>query len=157
MCTMDLTDLEDEISVSKINEDATAEVRTGGNMVSNTEDTATPALDSSDILEIQQSDLNDVHNTGVYIINDGIGTFSFNVRKSNLERVVQRRRNNDNYPDDISPEFILAREIDWIITTLSNGQRLKRYLSDLSYDQHYATVDLKPDEITVTLVYDPEY
>lgn len=155
---MDLTDLTADIDVQSINQNADYEIiESSENLITQSEP-AKRALDSDDILEIQQSKLNDIHNNGVYTIDtdENIGTFTFRIQRSSLERTVERRRNNDNFPDTVSPEYIISREIEWILTTLSNGQRLKKHL-DIGYGQYYASLQLSEDKITVTLVYDPDY
>lgn len=150
----ELTDL----SETQMNEYANATVKLGNTITTYGEDTVTRPLDSDDILELQQSKLTTISNHASYEIDPSgnVGTFTFVVRDTNLEKTIERREQNDNFPDEVSPEFVLAREASWVASTINNGQHLRRNIGYVGHDEY--VVEIKSDESNTVcnVVFDAE-
>lgn len=112
-------------------------------------------LDSDDTMELQQSSLNSITNHATYLIDpsENIATFTFKIREFDLEQAVERREKNDNFPDEVSPEFVIGRELEWIASTINNGQHLRRHIGYVSHDDYEIEVSSGDSDVVVNIVF----
>lgn len=113
-------------------------------------------LDASDLQEVQQSKLTSIPRGACYTLlpSENLGTFTLTVGKAQLERTIERREKNDHFPDDVSPELVISREASWIVSTISNGQKMRRYIGYVSHDDYFVEVVQGDSKLTVNMVFE---
>lgn len=63
------------------------------------------------------------------------------------------RERNDNFPDEVSPEFVIGREAEWIASTINNGQNLQRHIGSVSHGEYEIEVSPSESETVVNIVF----
>lgn len=119
-------------------------------------DTVQRPLDASDLQELQQSQLTSIPSQACYTIipSQDLGTFTFNIRKTQLERTIELREKNDHFPDDVPAELVISKEASWIASTINNGQKLRRYIGRVSHDDYNVEVMRGDTKITLNIVFE---
>ena len=148
-----------EISDEKLSSHSSGtEIRTVNSITHLSDDSVQRPLDASDLQEIQQSKLNSIPNQACYTLSqsENRGTFTFTIRKTQLERTIELRERNDNFPNDVSAELVIAREASWIASTIRNGQKLLRYIGRVSLDDYYVEVAREDSKLTLNIVFEGE-
>lgn len=85
---------------------------------------------------------------------ENLRTFTLTIGKAQLERTIERREKNDQFPDDVSPELVIARETSWIVSMISNGQKMRRYIGHVSHDDYYVEVVQGDSKLIVNMVFE---
>jgi len=112
-------------------------------------------LDSDDIIELQQSKLINISNQATYELNpsEKIATFTFTIKNINLKQAIKNRERNNNFPDEVSPELVIAREISWVASTINNGQHLRRNIGYVSHDDYNIEIKFNKSNTVINIVF----
>lgn len=135
-----------------------ADIRTVNSITHLSGESVQRPLDASDLQELQQSKLTSIPTQACYTLlpSENRGTFTFTIRKTQLERTIERRERNDHFPDDVSAELVIAREASWIASTINNGQKMRRYIGRVSHDDYYVEVAREDSKLTLNIVFEGE-
>lgn len=146
------------LSERDINDYANASVRLVDNITIINGETITRPLDSGDVMELQQSKLTTISNHAAYELSpiENIGTFTFTIRDTNLERAIRNRERNDNYPDEVSAEFVIGRESSWVASTINNGKHLRRNIGYVSHDDYSIEIKSEGSKTVINVVFTGE-
>lgn len=144
-----------ELSESQLKDRVDAEINLVNSTTNLSGETVNRPVDSDDIMELQQSKLNSISNHSTYVIkpSENIATFTFTIRDSNLERTISRRERNANFPDEVSAEFVIGREVSWIASTINNGQHLRRNIGYVSHNDYSVEIVSKEKSTVVNIVF----